>query len=65
MTFKIFDVVTSNFDVPEAEVQAGQIGAIVEIFHNPDGYGVEFCDEDGQTLAMLGMDAKQISLAKI
>jgi hypothetical protein len=52
---RLFDSVILLKDLPEEGLYAGVIGAIVEIYHTPPGYEVEFFDSDWQTIAVLGV----------
>ena len=58
---KLFDVVKLTQDLPQEGLKKGQQGTILEIFHEPHlAYEIEFCDEDGQTLALLALQPDQI-----
>lgn len=47
------DVVVLNEDLPDEGLMKGAIGTIVMVFDTPTlGYLVEFCDEEGRTIAM-------------
>jgi hypothetical protein len=48
MTFKLFEDVVLVQDVPEHKLHKGDVGTVVEE-HSPDGYSVEFFDENGHT----------------
>lgn len=59
MTFKLLDPVVAAQDIPEQGVTAGMVGTIVEVF---DGaFEVEFCDDNGVTLAMFAMQPSQLT----
>jgi hypothetical protein len=58
-TVKLFDVVALKQKMPERELQAGQVGAVVEILA-PDVYEVEFTDNNGHTLDELAVRAEQL-----
>ena len=60
MEFALFDVVAATETMPEHGIHAGQVGAIVDIFHNPDAYFVEFCNDKGETLALIPLFASQL-----
>ncbi len=36
--------------IPGTAIPAGATGVVVMVYHNPDGYEVEFMDDDGDTL---------------
>lgn len=65
-TFADLEVVQSKQTHPaaggQAAVRAGQVGTVVHVFSKPSpAYEVEFCDADGETLAMLTLTAEQIA----
>lgn len=61
MAYKLFDVVTATKALPESGISAGMTGAIVDVY--PDGeVEVEFCNKDGEAIAMLPMQLSQIAL---
>jgi Domain of unknown function (DUF4926) len=54
MTFKLLDTVATVRDIPEFGIEAGAVGVIVEVFTDPEeAYEVEFCNENGETIAMV------------
>lgn len=59
MKMKPFETVRSVADVPEHGVKAGDIGAIVDVYE--DAYEVEFCNDDGETLALFAMSEAQVA----
>jgi hypothetical protein len=52
MTPNLLDTVVLLRDVPEADLQAGDLGAIVEVL-GPDAYEVEFVRVSGETQALV------------
>jgi hypothetical protein len=56
---KLLDVVALTDDLPECELQSGQVGTVVE-FLAPDVYEVEFIDNDGRTYAELAVRADKL-----
>ena len=47
------DVVVLGEDLPDEGLVKGAVGTIVMVFDTPTlGYLVEFCDEEGRTIAM-------------
>lgn len=47
------DVVVLDEDLPDEGLMKGAVGTIVMVFDTPTlGYLVEFCDEEGRTIAM-------------
>ncbi len=61
MAYSLFDVIQLTVDMPEENLLAGMFGTIVHIFEKPQiTYEVEFCDDDGQTIAQLTLTAEQL-----
>ncbi|HLA06939.1 MAG TPA: DUF4926 domain-containing protein [Anaerolineales bacterium] len=56
---KLLDVVALTDDLPEPDLQRGQVGTVVEILA-PDVYEVEFADNDGRTYAELAVKADKL-----
>jgi hypothetical protein len=56
---KLLDVVTLTEDLPEHELQRGQVGTVVEVLA-PDVYEVEFADNEGRTYAELAIKAEKL-----
>ena len=56
---KLLDVVALTEDLPERELQRGQVGTVVEILA-PDVYEVEFSDNDGRTYAELAVQSDKL-----
>ena len=52
MSFALLDSVVLNRDLPEHDLYAGDLGAIVEIYGS-DGVEVEFVRASGQTKALV------------
>ena len=55
----LLDVVALTEDLPEHELQRGQVGTVVEILA-PDVYEVEFSDNEGRAYAELAVKAEQL-----
>lgn len=51
-----YDVVRLRRSLPEHNLAAGAVGAIVMVFDEPPAYEVEFCDEDGLTIALVTLE---------
>jgi hypothetical protein len=63
MTFKLFDVVRLETDLPEYGLSRGAEGVVVELYDNPTtAYEVEFTDSDGRTQATIALLPDQVSL---
>jgi hypothetical protein len=55
------DVVVLAEDLPEEGLTKGTIGTIVVVFENPTlAYLVEFCDEEGRTIALPALLPDQV-----
>jgi hypothetical protein len=65
MKFQELDVVRLVKPVPDSELRAGQVGAVVMVFSNPnEAYEVEFCSESGETIAMLALKPDYLSFVE-
>jgi hypothetical protein len=62
MKFKLFDQVILGRDVIEENLRAGAIGTVVEVYPVTDGLEVEFFDEEGETIAVLTLDAADVRM---
>jgi len=58
-SIQLFDVVALTEDLPQRDLNRGQVGTVVEIL-DQDVFEVEFSDNDGQTYAMLALRAYQL-----
>jgi len=56
---KLLDVVALTDDLPDRDLQRGQVGTVVEILA-PDVYEVEFTDNDGRAYAELSVKADKL-----
>ena len=56
---KLLDVVALKQELPEKDLQLGQVGTVVEVLA-PDVYEVEFTDNDGRTYAELALRVEQL-----
>lgn len=56
---KLLDVVALIEDLPEHELQRGQVGTVVEELA-PGVFEVEFSDSEGRTYALLALKAGQL-----
>jgi hypothetical protein len=52
------DVVELLVDLPECNLQSGELGTIVEVYDNR-AYEVEFADVEGATLALRALEPEQ------
>jgi hypothetical protein len=61
MNFSLFDVVILANDMPNEGLHAGMKGAVIDIYTEPTtAYEVEFCDDEGRTIALLALSAEQL-----
>jgi hypothetical protein len=58
---KEHDRVVLTEDVPEEGLTAGDVGTVVHIRNNGEGYEVEFMTLAGQRIAVASLSAKQVS----
>lgn len=62
---KINDAVQLIDEIPSESLAKGAIGVIVEEFSEPEeAYEVEFCDEDGVTIAQIALRPNQFTLMR-
>jgi hypothetical protein len=58
---RLLDTVICTEDFPQAQVLTGDLGAIVEIYAQPNlAYEVEFVNPDGTTRALLALEPNQV-----
>jgi hypothetical protein len=57
---KEHDIVVLTEDVPEESLTAGDVGTVVHIHNNGEGYEVEFMTFTGQTIALAPLLARQV-----
>lgn len=55
----LLDTVALLEDLPQRNLNRGEVGTIVELLA-PDVYEVEFCDDEGQTYAELALRRDQL-----
>ncbi len=60
--FNLFDVVALTTDLPEENLEQGQVGAIVEVYNDGEAFEVEFVDKNGCTYGLLTLRPEQIML---
>ena len=59
-TPKLLDVIALTIDLPEYNLQRGQVGTVVELLANGTAFEVEFSDRDGRTYESVGLRPEQI-----
>jgi hypothetical protein len=58
--FKLFDIVALKENLPEEKLYEGQVGTIVEVYNDGEGFEVEFVDRDGRTYGLIALSPKQL-----
>lgn len=57
----LLETVVAKIDLPEHDIVAGDLGAVVETYESPDlAYEVEFVNPDGSTRALLTLQSDQV-----
>ena len=56
---KLLDVVALIENLPDENLHRGEVGAVIEMLA-PGVFGVEFCDREGRTYAMLPLKQDQL-----
>ncbi|RUJ53442.1 DUF4926 domain-containing protein [Pseudomonas aeruginosa] len=65
MSLEINEVVRLLEDIPSEGLCSGSLGVIVAVFSKPEeAYEVEFCDEEGVTVAQLALRSSQFEVVK-
>ncbi|EPJ8786629.1 TPA: DUF4926 domain-containing protein [Pseudomonas aeruginosa] len=65
MSLEINEVVRLLEDIPSEGLCSGSLGVIVAVFSEPEeAYEVEFCDEEGVTVAQLALRSSQFEVVK-
>ena len=64
MNIELFDLVVLTCDLPEYNLNRGQVGTVVEILADGEAYEVEFSAPDGSTLESLGLRPDQITIRR-
>ena len=57
---KELDRIILKSDLPEHNLKSGDIGTVVLVHGNGDGYEVEFVSLDGETVAIVSLYADQV-----
>lgn len=61
MEFSLFDAVILNTDLPDEGLVKGMTGAIIDVYSSPSmAYEVEFCDQQGRTIASVALAPEQL-----
>lgn len=54
------DVVVLTRDLPDHGLRKGDVGTIVLVHENPEGYEVEFCNLTGETAAVVSLRTSDV-----
>ena len=57
---KEFESIVLSRDLPEHNLNRGDIGAVVHSYRSGESYEVEFVDGRGKTIALVTLEAKDI-----
>ena len=57
---KELDLVALATDLPSHGLVSGDVGTVVMVHRKGEGYEVEFLTSDGETSAVLSLDANQV-----
>ena len=60
-TFALNETVATVKAIPAHRLRAGQVGVVVDVYRDGE-YEVEFCDEDGATLACVALRGDDLTL---
>ncbi len=63
-TIQPLEVVALTVDIPELNLQRGQVGTVVDVLGGGKAFEVEFCDRDGRTYASLGLRPDQVMVLR-
>lgn len=63
-TIQPLEVVALTVDIPELNLQRGQVGTVVDILGAGKALEVEFCDRNGRTYASLGLRPDQVMVLR-
>lgn len=63
-TIQPLEVVALTVDIPELNLQRGQVGTVVDVLSAGKAFEVEFCDRDGRTYASLGLRPDQVMVLR-
>ena len=58
------EVVALTVDIPELNLQRGQVGTVVEFLGGGQALEVEFSDRNGRTYASLGLRPDQVMVLR-
>ena len=56
----LYDRVVLKNDLPKSRFTAGDVGTVVEVYNNGEGYEIEFFSLDGSTLGVETVSSDQV-----
>ena len=57
---KEFERIILTEDIPNTELKKGDVGVVVQIYNEGEGYEIEFFALNGDTLAVETLESKQV-----
>jgi hypothetical protein len=63
-TIQPLEVVALTVDIPELNLQRGQVGTVVDVLSSGRALEVEFSDREGRTYASLGLRPDQVMVLR-
>lgn len=63
-TARLLDVVALTVDLPELQLQRGQVGTVVDVLAGGEALEIEFTDREGKTYASLGLRPDQVMVLR-
>lgn len=64
MKFELLGVVRATADIQAFGVKAGDVGTVVEVYGDGE-YEVEFCSDQGETIAVFAVPERQLQPARL
>ncbi len=64
MNIELLDLVALTVDLPECQLNRGQVGTVVEILAAGEAFEVEFSDPDGRTLESIALRPDQFKVRR-
>lgn len=58
------DTIVLTHDIPEYDLEQGDIGAIVHVYKNNVAYEVEFVTGEGETIAVLTLSNEDVRIMR-
>jgi hypothetical protein len=61
-TIKLLDLVALAMNLPEYNLNRGQVGTVVEVLRDGEAFEVEFSDSNGRTYESVGLYPNQFMI---